>query len=128
MQKQTAKGEKPITHGIEAGKGHVFGADHQGNKIIGEADERRHYHQKDHGCSMHGEELIITVRGQKVIVGPGQLQAHDQSFQTADGEKEKGGQEIENADSFVIHRSDPAKKPIARFSGMKDFDGEVLVH
>jgi hypothetical protein len=56
-----------------------------------------------------------------MVVGFGQLQAHDQSFQASHTEKEKSGQQIKNADPFVIHRGDPAEKTLSRFFRVKDF-------
>jgi hypothetical protein len=46
----------------------------------------------------------------KCVVGPGELNAHEQRFNAAHDKKDERGQQIKNADAFVIHRGDPAIK------------------
>ena len=114
MQQQTAEGQHPVAKGVQARKRHVARPDHQGHQIVRQADQGRHDHQKNHGGAMHREELAEGVGRDKIIVGPRQLNAHEQRFNAPHHEKEKGGQQIENANSFVVHRGNPTIKP-ARF-------------
>ena len=75
VQHQAAQRGHPEAEGIHPGKGHIPGADHQGNQVIGKSDDQRHAHEKDHGGAVHGEDAVEDLRGEKVVVRHGQLNA-----------------------------------------------------
>jgi len=55
---------------------------------------------------MHGEELV-----EQRIVGECQLDAHQQRFKASYGQIKDGGQDIHDADTFVVERTDPVQHP-----------------
>jgi hypothetical protein len=73
---QAAQRRHPESEGIHPGKGHIPGADHQRNKVVGKADDQRHPHKKHHGGAMHGEEPVEDLRGEKIVMRHHQLNAY----------------------------------------------------
>ena len=69
IQHQAAQRGHPEAEGIHPGKGHIPGADHQGNQIIGKADDQRHPHKEHHGGAVHGEERLKTSGERKSLCG-----------------------------------------------------------
>ena len=64
------------------GKRHVARADHQRDKIVAEAEENRHADEEDHGGAVHGEQAVEDLRRDEVIVGNGELNAHQQRLRS----------------------------------------------
>ena len=60
---------------------------------------------------MHREELVVLLRRQKVLIWPRQLQAHDESFDAAEQEKNKRRHDVSDADRLVIDGREPAAEP-----------------
>ena len=56
---------------------------------------------------MHGEKLAVLLRSEQGLVGPRQLGANQQRFQTADDQKKKSCDNVPFADFFVIDSRDP---------------------
>jgi hypothetical protein len=75
VQHQAAQRRHPEAEGVHPGEGHIPGADHQGNQVIGKSNDQRHPHKEDHGGAMHGEDAVEDLRGEKIVVGYGQLNA-----------------------------------------------------
>ena len=55
VEQQAAEGGDPEAEGVEAREGHVAGANHEGDKVIAEAEENGHADEKHHRGAVHGE-------------------------------------------------------------------------
>ena len=113
IQEQAAERGEPETPGVEAGKGHVARADHQRDKVIAEAEEYRHGDEENHGGAMHGEHAIESLRGNEMIVGNDELDAHDGGFDAADHEEKDGVEDVEDAEALVVNSGDPGVEQVA---------------
>ena len=107
IKENAAESGEPEAEGIEAGKSHVSGANHERNEEIAEAEKNGHGDEKDHSGAVHGEHLIEELRGDEMIVGNDELDAHDGGFNAADHEEQDGVEDIEDAEAFVVDGSDP---------------------
>ena len=87
VEQEAAEGGDPEAEGVEARERHVARADHQRDKVIAEAEQNRHAHEEHHGGAVHGEELVEYLRRDEVIVGNGQLDAHQHRFDARNDEE-----------------------------------------
>ncbi len=115
VQQETGKGGDPEAEGVQSGEGHVARADHQRDKIVSHAEEDGHSHEEDHGGAVHGEELVEDLRRDEVIVGEGQLNAHQDRFKASDDQKEEGVDDVHQPDFFVIDCRQPLVDDIERW-------------
>ena len=114
VQKKATESGKPEAEGIEARKGHVSRANHERKEVIAEAEQDRHGDKKDHGGAMHGEHLIEELRGDEMVVGNDELDAHDGGFNATDYEEEDGVEDIEDAEALVVNGGDPGIEEVAK--------------
>ncbi|PZC48897.1 MAG: hypothetical protein C1O27_000266 [Chloroflexi bacterium] len=56
---------------------------------------------------MHGKELVELIWPYQALFGAGELKAHQHSFQAANEEENERRYAIQNANAFVVNRSDP---------------------
>ena len=94
--------EDPVAEGVEPGKGHVPGADLQRDQVVAEAGQHRGVEEEDHGRAVHGEQLVVGLGRQHVVVGRGQLVPHDQGGQTGQEEEDERGVDVAAADALVV--------------------------
>src|SRR6202030_3450693 len=102
VKKQPCKSSHPKTEGVQSWKGHVPGANHQGNQICAETKKDRHDHEKNHRGAMHRHHAIENLGRNEMIVRNDQLYAHDDGFDTGNDEKEKRIEDVENPQALVI--------------------------
>ena len=57
---------------------------------------------------MHGEELVVLLRRQKLDVRPSELDPEDQRLDSADHQEGKGGDDIAKPNLLMVHRRQPA--------------------
>ena len=107
VEQQAGEGGDPEAEGVEAREGHVARADHQRDKIVAEAEEDGHAHEEDHGGAVHGEELVEDLRRDEVIVGHGELNAHQDRFEAGDDQKDERVDDVHQADLFVVDGGQP---------------------
>ena len=55
-----------------------------------------------------GEELVVLLRRQQMLVRPGQLRAQDQRLDAARDQKGESGDDVADADLLVIDRRETA--------------------
>ena len=59
---------------------------------------------------MHREQLVVLLRRQQRLVRARELDAQDESFETAGDEENEGGDDVANPDLLVVDSRDPAEK------------------
>ena len=108
----------PERHHVEVGKGHVFRAHLDGQKVIAEGGKGRSgENEEDHDGGMHGHQLQVVLRrhhipGRAILgkqmqprnrsVRPSQVDAHQPGKQHADQDRDQGQRVILLADDFVV--------------------------
>ena len=107
IEHESPEEEHPEPPGVEPGKGHIPGTDHERDQVVPETRHDGHPHQEDHGGAVHGEEPVEFLGFEQVVGGLGQLGAHHDRLDAADHEKEQARRDIENAQLFMIDRGDP---------------------
>jgi len=118
VEENARQHEGPIGKGVETRKRHVARANHQGDQIISKAGEDGRGIPEDHGHAMHGEKLIVGFRGKPGLIGTRQLNAHDQSLDSTDDEKNKSRRQVAMTDFLVIDGGEPT---IHRLRSLPDF-------
>ena len=107
VQHQTAQRGHPEAEGIHPGERHIPGADHQGNQIVGKSNDQRHPHKEDHGGSMHGENAVEDLGGEKIVMRHGQLNAQQDRLEAPDQQKDHGVGDVHQANLFVVDGDHP---------------------
>ena len=130
IEKHARKQISPIREGVQARKCHVARADHERHKIDRKSGENGRRIPEDHGCAVHGKDLVVGLRRQKRHIGVGQLQAHQQRLEAANDQEDKGSDEITNAQFFVIDGGEPAIDRLGCFpkTGKSALDGGCRGH
>jgi hypothetical protein len=111
VQQDAAKDERPVTECVQARERDVSGADLERDDEVEERGAHGHDRQEDHGRRVHGEQCIERFGGDQVVVRHPQLQADNHSFQAADHEERECGDPVQQADSLVVDRCEPAPQP-----------------
>src|SRR5215469_10750790 len=96
IQQEATKCRQPETEGIEPGKRHVSGTNHQRDKKVGESEQNGHDHEKDHGCAMHCEHAVKNLWRYKIVVRMHQLDANDESLNPTHHKKHQSVKDVEN--------------------------------
>ena len=96
---QAAAEVEPVGQGVEPGKGHVRCADLQRHEVVGQPEGEGPGEEEHHDAAVHGEELVVGVAVDDVVVGNGQLGPHD--LRQHSGEQE----EAERRDHVHARRS-----------------------
>jgi len=125
VQEDAAEEERPVAEGVHPGEGDVTGADLQRQQVVGERRGHGHHHEEDHGDGVHGEDLVVGLGAEHVVVGHRQLGPDEQGLDAAHQEEEEGGVAVHQADLLVIDRGDPAPPPLG--AGRPAEDAERLV-
>ena len=125
VEQQAAKGRDPEAEGIEPRKGHVARADHQRDKIVAKAEQNRHADKEHHRRAVHGEQLVEDLRRDEVIVGHGQLNAHQQRFDACDDQERQRIGDVHQPDLLVIDGRHPLVDHIR--GGLAALGGQRLI-
>ncbi len=112
IQQQTTEEEDPVAEGVEPWEGNVSGANGERNDNVEESDTHGHDAEEDHREGVHGEHLVESAGVNQGAIGPGELGSDDERFYTGAKEEDYGGNEVEDADTFVIDGSDPTPSGI----------------
>src|SRR5215469_17533556 len=102
IQQKATKCRQPKTEGIQPRKRHVSCANHQRDKVVGESEQNRHDHEKDHGCAMHSEHAVEDLWRYKIVVRMHQLDSNNESLNTSHDKKHQSINDIENPEPLVI--------------------------
>ena len=70
---------------------------------------------------MEGEEGVVFIVGQEVVLGQGELNPEEERKQTADEEEEETEEEVHDADLFVVGGGQPGLQ-----EAPESFHGERL--
>ncbi|MGY2937860.1 hypothetical protein ACVWZ6_007462 [Bradyrhizobium sp. GM6.1] len=103
-EKAAAEQKHPIAEGVQSRKGDVPRADHQRHQINGERLHDRHGEQEHHRRAVHREDLIVLVGGEKRLLRPGQLNAHQDREEAAEEQEYERRDDVAAADHLVVDR------------------------
>ena len=109
---QRRQRDQPQAQGVDARVSHVLGPDHQRQDVVTEAGAHRDDEQEQHRAGVHREELVVLVLAHEVVVGPGQLRAHDQRQDAPDHHEGDREHEVHHADLLVVGCRQPFDKPM----------------
>ena len=84
------------------GKGRSRAPSICGRNMIENGLEDRHGEEKHHHRAVQREDLVVAVGGEKVVVGHGELEAHQQREHAAEEEEDEGGGRVPEADLRVV--------------------------
>jgi len=107
QQDDAPEEEEPVGERVQAREGHVPGADHQRDEVVGEAGEDRDDDEEDHRRPVDREELVVGVVLDEVLVRLGELCPDQQRHDPAGDEEEPSGREVEDPDPLVVDRDEP---------------------
>ena len=106
---EPAEEEEPVRERVQAREGHVLRADHERDEVVAEAGEDRDDEEEDHHRPVHGEQLVVRVPGDEVVVRLGQLRAYEQPHNAGGEEEEERRDDVEDPDPLVVERRQPAR-------------------
>jgi hypothetical protein len=93
---------------VDAGKGEVPRADHQGNeKISQDRGDGGNQEKEDHDHAVHGEKFVVSVGLHQVACGREQFEADEQGEESADEKEERNRDEVKQRDAFVVGGEQP---------------------
>ena len=107
VEQHTAKQRQPEPKGIQAWEGQITGPDHQGDEIVGQAQDDRHPEEKDHRRPMHGEQAVEHFWRHHLMVGKRQLPAHNRRCQPSQHEEQQTAADIHDPQTLVIDGDHP---------------------
>src|SRR5712671_2625591 len=114
---------------VDAGKGEILGANHQGHEEISEhSGNGWDQEEENHDHSMHGEKLVVSVGLDEVAGGRKQLEADEQGKKSANEKEKRDRDEIEQGDAFVVGGEQPRPDAVLlvqvgfTFDGLRDRD------
>ena len=105
--------QQPEGEGVQAREGHVAGADHQRQEVVGDAGHHRDDEQEDHRGPVHREQLVVDLGAHQRVLRDPELQAHHQRLDAAEQEEDEREDHVHDPDPLVIGRREPAR-PAAR--------------
>src|SRR5581483_6943872 len=108
---QPGQGDEPQAQGVDARVRHVLRADHQRQTVVTEAGAYRDDEEEEHGARVHRGHLVVGVLAQNAVVGPRELQAHEQRQDTAGQEEPYRDDQVHDADLLVVGRQQPIQQP-----------------
>ena len=82
--------------------------EHQRPEIIREPGKDRQGVKEDHRHAVHREELVVLLRSEQAVVRLRQLQTHPQRLKATDGQKNKRGDDVADADLLVVDGAEPS--------------------
>jgi hypothetical protein len=101
----------PVAEGVHPGQGHVPGPQHQGHHEVAEAREPRlDDEEEEHGGPVQGEDLVVLLPGEEVVVGHRELGADEEGEDPRQGEGEEGGGGVQKADLLVVYGGEKVPK------------------
>ena len=105
--------------GAEAGEGHLPGAEQERQQQDGEALGDRQDDQEHRHRAVVGEQLVVELGADEVVLRHGQLQAHHQRVDAAaEQQEEEAGEQQALADGVVLDRHQLARAgPAGRPTG-----------
>ena len=103
------------TEQIDLGEGEVARADHHGDQEIAQrCGNRRHQKQEDHDDAVHGEELVVGVRGDEVGLRREEFQPDEAGKRAADEEEKRDRDQIQDRDALVVAGEEPTEQAVLR--------------
>ena len=106
---EPAEEEEPVREGVQARERHVPRADHERDEVVAEAREDRDDEEEDHHRPVHGEQLVVGVLRDEVVVRLGELGAHEQRHHAGGEEEDERRDDVEDPDPLVVERRQPAR-------------------
>ncbi len=118
VEQKARERRDPEAEGVQPWKRHVARADHQRHQVVSKAEQDRHADEEHHRRSVHGKQLIEDLRRNKMIVGHGQLNAHQHRLNARDDQEKQGIGDVHQPDLLVVHRRQPVVHHIQRRPAM----------
>ena len=103
-----------VREGVQPREGDVARADHERHEIDGKGLADGHAEEEHHRRAVHGEELVVEIRPDQVVLRLRQLQAHDDGGQAAEEQEDDGGDDVAAADDLVIDRRERTDQALFR--------------
>jgi hypothetical protein len=124
-QHQPAEEIQVVAERVEPRERDVSGADHQRHQVDAHRLHHRHGEQEHHHRAVRGEDLVVEVRAEEVIVGNRQLDAHQRGENARRDEEAERGGDIPLADRPVIDHAEPADQTARNIPGSFEFTSQV---
>jgi hypothetical protein len=99
---QRAEQVQPVGEGVEPGESDVGGADLQRHHEVREAKDDGGGVEQQHDRAMHGEQLVVLLRGEEQHPGAGQFGPHQQRQQPAGHEEPQRGDDVHDPKGFGV--------------------------
>jgi len=98
----------PVAEGIEAREGDISGTHHERHEENAHRLHDRYGKEEHHDRAMHGEELIVKIRTDQMLIRLRELRTHEGGHQSGPRKEEERRYEVTPRDPFVIDRREPA--------------------
>ena len=99
---------------IQARKGHVAGADHNGQEEVAEDGRSAGEHEhENHDHAVHREESVVGLGREQGRIKRQLLDPHEDAERHRDEEENHHGGEVEDADPLVIRGENPRQDSLA---------------
>ena len=108
---QTADQISPEGIGRQARKRKIACGLHVGQKNDADRFHHRHGEEKHHDRAVHREQLVVQRMPDQVVLGHGQLRAHDQGEDAGEHEEQKRSRDVEQADEGIVDGGEDAPAP-----------------
>ena len=106
---ENAGGEiDPVGERVQPRECHVARAEQQRPQIVAETGQDRQCVQEDHRHPVRREQLVVLLRREQLLIGPRQLDAHDQRLDAAQHQEGERGDDVAEADLLVVDGRQPA--------------------
>ena len=97
---QRAEQVQPVGEGVEPGERDVGGADLQRDDEVGEPEDDGGGVEQQHDRAVHGEQLVVLLRGEELHAGLGQFGPHQQGQHPTGQEEPQGGDDVHDPQGF----------------------------
>jgi hypothetical protein len=99
---------------VDARERQVLGPDHDWDQEVAQhGRNRRDQEEEDHHHAVHGEHLVVGLRGHHVAGRRQQLEPDHHREEAADGEERGDRDQIQQRDALVILRQQPRRGAMA---------------
>jgi hypothetical protein len=104
QQDQPAEREQVVAQQVQPRERHVGRPDLQRHQLVGEPDEHRGGEQQQHDRAVHGEQLVVLLVGDEMLVRAEQLDPHQHGHDPGAQEEEERGDQVQVPDDLVVGR------------------------
>ena len=99
--------DQPEGDGVQAGEGHVVGADHYRYQVVAERPEDCRNCYGDHEDAVHAHDLVVAVGVEDALAGLCKLEPDDHGRHATEQQHNDEGCQILDADYLVVGSRSP---------------------